>query len=465
MAEGVAEILTSPSLNVEEVTALRLKVAQDDDERKAAETFHQDYSTVSKVIPAAEQAMRQGVSAIVNNAYPEALSLLEKESSDLGVLYRLQVLLALGKRTEAKRQLIDHKISTTNGAELIEFALVAMGLKANEVIAALATQNIDHPFAGLIGAFQNEIEGNYQEAIDALIAAGEQEGPYRGQALFHLAKLQERWGEEEAALETYRVIESLGYAFEESLVNTGILLEDRGNYPAALAYYEKALKINPGNKRVMLYHADAEACLDMYYDERKQRQDVKTSEILNIPISDFELSVRSRNCLSKMGIFTLKDLITKTEQELLSYKNFGETSLKEIRAMLAKKGLHLGMTRVEEQPLADRIKMNAQLYSEEREFSLDELDTPIEDLDLSYRTKSALHKMGFESLRDITMRTGTDLEANPNFSAACLQELNALLEEKGLTYRPATSSGKPEPSSTDGSALLSSEEESIFEYE
>jgi DNA-directed RNA polymerase subunit alpha len=176
-----------------------------------------------------------------------------------------------------------------------------------------------------------------------------------------------------------------------------------------------------------------------------------------------------------MGIFTLKDLITKTEQELLGYKNFGETSLKEIRAMLSKKGLHLGMTRVEEQPLADRIKMNAQLYSAEKEYELDELDTPIEDLDLSYRTKSALHKMGFESLRDITMRTGTDLESNANFSAACMQEVNALLEEKGLSYRPATSTGKPDnsapaaaappaSSASSGNALLS-DEESIFEYE
>jgi hypothetical protein len=110
---------------------------------------------------------------------------------------------------------------------------------------------------------------------------------------------------------------------------------------------------------------------------------------------------------------------------------------------------------------------------------LDELDTTIEDLDLSYRTKSALHKMGFESLRDITMRTGTDLESNANFSAACMQEVNALLEEKGLSYRPATSTGKPDTPSAPasaaagapataapaaGNAILSGEE-SIFEYE
>jgi DNA-directed RNA polymerase subunit alpha len=356
----------------------------------------------------------------------------------------------------------------------VELAVSAMHLADAESLNTLVAL-LDVGAMGGIGFLLQgclkELSGEYQEALDAFIESAEQEHVYRGLALFHLAKLQDRWGDDNLALETYRKIEALGYVFEESLINTGVILEDRGEYSSALAYYEKAMKINPHNKRTALYYADAEACLSMYYDERKNRQDVKTSEILNIPISDFELSVRSRNCLSKMGIFTLKDLITKTEQELLGYKNFGETSLKEIRAMLSKKGLHLGMTRVEEQPLADRIKMNAQLYSAEKEYELDELDTPIEDLDLSYRTKSALHKMGFESLRDITMRTGTDLESNANFSAACMQEVNALLEEKGLSYRPATSTGKPDnsapaaaPPASSGNALLS-DEESIFEYE
>src|SRR6185437_4893571 len=61
-----------------------------------------------------------------------------------------------------------------------------------------------------------------------------------------------------------------------------------------------------------------------------------------IPITDFELSVRSRNCLKKMNIRSLGDLLKTSEAELLSYKNFGETSLNEIKALLAQKGLRLG---------------------------------------------------------------------------------------------------------------------------
>ncbi len=79
----------------------------------------------------------------------------------------------------------------------------------------------------------------------------------------------------------------------------------------------------------------------MYYDEDDRRGD-RRNAVLDIPITDFELSVRSRNCLKKMNIRTLGDLLSTTEQELLRYKNFGETSLNEIKALLAQKGLRLG---------------------------------------------------------------------------------------------------------------------------
>lgn len=476
MENGVVEVLTAPELNVQDVASIKYKVASEEGEYAALETFANDYESVSKVIPAAEQNLRKGVVELLLGQVKTAADLLKEESTTIGQNYYVQSLTALGRRSEARKVLATalEQVSSASLELKIELAISAMHL-SDEASFQKAVDGLDLDIMGPSGSFLKacgaELAGEYQAAMDDFEVAAEGESLFKGLALFHLAKLQDRWGDDSLALETYRKIEELGYAFEESLINTGVILEDRGEYSSAIAYYEKALKINPNNKRTALYHADAEACLSMHYDERKNRQDVKTSEILNIPISDFELSVRSRNCLSKMGIFTLKDLITKTEQELLGYKNFGETSLKEIRAMLSKKGLHLGMTRVEEQPLADRIKMNAQLYSQEKEYELDELDTSIEDLDLSYRTKSALHKMGFESLRDITMRTGTDLESNANFSAACMQEVNALLDEKGLSYRPATSTGKPDASASSagastgaGSALLS-DEESIFEYE
>jgi hypothetical protein len=46
-----------------------------------------------------------------------------------------------------------------------------------------------------------------------------------------------------------------------------------------------------------------------------------------------------------------------------------------------------------------------------------------------------------------------------------MQEVNALLEEKGLTYRPATSTGKPEGAPSAAGSSLLSDEDSILEYE
>jgi DNA-directed RNA polymerase subunit alpha len=80
----------------------------------------------------------------------------------------------------------------------------------------------------------------------------------------------------------------------------------------------------------------------MYMDEEAQKGRDRMAQVLNVPVSDFELSVRSRNCLQKMGVRTLGDLTRTTEQELLASKNFGETSLVEIREMLQQRGLQLG---------------------------------------------------------------------------------------------------------------------------
>ncbi|MBF0199092.1 MAG: tetratricopeptide repeat protein [Planctomycetes bacterium] len=480
MNSGVVEILTAPTMDSAALFSLRTRLVLEEEDKKALETFYTDYESNKRVIPEAEQSLRKGVTSYFMNLYAEALETLESEQSLLGKLLYIRSLQSLDKGTQAIKELtskVDAAASAEDKALKIQYIITACDLRRVSLAEKIA-EGMDFDSMGSEGLFVksyiNELNGEYQAALDGYGEAVEDEAnPQLTQALFHLAKLQDNRGDDDLALETYLKLESLGVSYEESLINMGVIYEDKHDFAPAISCYERALKINPTNRKALLYHSDAEASLSMHYDEKKERQDMKTSEILNIPISDFELSVRSRNCLCKMGIFTLKDLIVKTEQELLSYKNFGETSLKEIRAMLSKKGLHLGMTRVEEEQLAERNKMNAQLYSQEKDFSLDQLDTSIEDLDLSYRTKSALHKMGFESLRDITMRTGTDLESNPNFSAACLQEVNSMLEEKGLSYRPATSTGKQETAPAAaapaaGSSLLgegSNEEETIVEYD
>jgi DNA-directed RNA polymerase subunit alpha len=73
------------------------------------------------------------------------------------------------------------------------------------------------------------------------------------------------------------------------------------------------------------------------------KEEIALYEKLRLPISELELSVRSSNCLREANIKAIADLVKKTEEEMLGFKNFGKKSLTEIKELLAGMGLTLGM--------------------------------------------------------------------------------------------------------------------------
>jgi DNA-directed RNA polymerase subunit alpha len=73
------------------------------------------------------------------------------------------------------------------------------------------------------------------------------------------------------------------------------------------------------------------------------REELVLYEKLRLPISELELSVRSSNCLREANIKTIAELVKKSEDEMLSFKNFGKKSLTEIKELLLGMGLTLGM--------------------------------------------------------------------------------------------------------------------------
>jgi DNA-directed RNA polymerase subunit alpha len=75
------------------------------------------------------------------------------------------------------------------------------------------------------------------------------------------------------------------------------------------------------------------------------------NEHLDKSVEELELSVRSYNCLKNANIRTLRELVQKTEGEMLKTKNFGRKSLNEIKEILATMGLGLGMRL--DQPVAE----------------------------------------------------------------------------------------------------------------
>ena len=67
------------------------------------------------------------------------------------------------------------------------------------------------------------------------------------------------------------------------------------------------------------------------------------NENLDKSVEELELSVRSYNCLKNANIRTIRELVQKTEGEMLKTKNFGRKSLNEIKEILQSMGLSLGM--------------------------------------------------------------------------------------------------------------------------
>ena len=66
-------------------------------------------------------------------------------------------------------------------------------------------------------------------------------------------------------------------------------------------------------------------------------------EHLDRSVEELELSVRSYNCLKNANIQTIRELVQRSEQEMLKTKNFGRKSLNEIKEILTRMGLSLGM--------------------------------------------------------------------------------------------------------------------------
>jgi DNA-directed RNA polymerase subunit alpha len=86
------------------------------------------------------------------------------------------------------------------------------------------------------------------------------------------------------------------------------------------------------------------------FEEEPEAEEVpaeKTVEVrnenLDRSVEELELSVRSYNCLKNANITTIRELVQKTEQDMLKTKNFGRKSLNEIKEILNSMGLGLGM--------------------------------------------------------------------------------------------------------------------------
>lgn len=274
-----------------------------------------------------------------------------------------------------------------------------------------------------------EAEGDRIAAIEAYREAVA-ESPLT-ESRFRLAWLLDLMGEEEEALSLYQSLAADDQPHINALVNLAIMLEDRGDYDEAMRTLRPVLESDPNHPRARMFQRDCEASESMLFDEDTERDQGRFNTMLDTPVTDFELSVRARNCLKKMNIRTLGDLLKVSEAELLSYRNFGETSLVEIKNMLSSKGLRLG------QGVDGQLRRNPnEAFEELKGLAPDHvLNKPISSLDLSVRARKALQLLGIGTIGDLAMRTEAELMGVKNFGSTSLDEIKERLEVHNLSLR------------------------------
>ncbi len=303
--------------------------------------------------------------------------------------------------------------------------------------AAGAASLVDkHARAGSGSAVWHFVNGRRAEAagsIEAAITAYEKAvelDPQNGRYVFRLAFVSDLHGDDQRALELYRKAAELPVVFANALLNLAVVYEDLGEFHQALNCIQRVLAVDPNHARARLFLRDVESSTTMIIDEDQERESERRNAVLDIAITEFELSVRARNCLKKMNIRSLGDLLKISETELLAYKNFGETSLNEIKAMLTSKGLRLGQLAE-----APRVAVRPDPRQLGVAGNPEVLSRPVAELELSVRSRKCLQRLNIASIGELCSRTEQELLATRNFGQTSLNEIKRRLTELNLRLR------------------------------
>ncbi len=432
VTESAIDLFADNIPSTEEIRTL--SEAVNSSEKRQTDFNDQLEANMSKTGQKASLALGIGLCILGRSA--EAAAKLAKGKDCLEkFLYQAFALRRIGEYDKAIKSLGE---SLANGAEKLDIRLEKactyrhagdFNGAAKELKACANFQDASAEYHYQLARLQ-EAQGLYEEAVDSYKAALEL-APTHQRALFHLAFRCDLSGEEDAAIENYKQIISGSSVSVSALLNLAVLYEDGDRLDEAANCVDTVLESYPNHARAILFHKDIESSRTMFYDEEKEKKKTRKNQILETPISDFELSVRSRNCLKKMKIDTLGDLLNITEAELLSYKNFGETSLREIKVILEPKGLTLGMALEDKSPA--QAEMDDQVVQESEAEGL--RHKSVDDLKLSVRARKCLQKLNLRSIGELISKTDAELLGCKNFGVTSLNEINKALGDLGLSLR------------------------------
>ncbi len=427
-------VLSNSSFGPQEIQGIIRAIAEDASRYAVLRDAVNELSARGEQTPAS--AVRLGVCCYLLGRYGQAEQTLARaDGGAVAHFYLGKTKAELGKYQEA---ITCYESARTAGydADACALAIAEAYRSAGNAQQALAIldqmfgpveQTADYLYQR--GATVAAIGGNPQEVVALFERAVDTDRRHSG-ALFGLAVENDRRGNDEEALQLYQRAAECYPTYIGAVLNLGVLYEDFQKYDLAQQCYLRILEQFPGHPRAHLYLKDASASRDMFYDEEALKRQDRLTQILSVPVSDFELSVRSRNCLQRMGVRTLGDLARTTEAELLSSKNFGETSLVEIRDMLTSKGLQLGQF-AHERPEQEQPVDLSHLSDEEQAL----LNRPISDLNLSVRARKCMVRLGLTSIGELVRKTGDDLLECKNFGVTSLNEVKEKLTQYNLKLR------------------------------
>lgn len=379
--------------------------------------------------------LKLGIACFFLGRSERSAEMLAHVKSALGQFYHGLALLDCGEQQKAldaldaasKAGYAVSEIELQRAAALRGLGRLEQAMKTLEGLDKYVRTSAEYQYQ--LGAILSS-QGDVTAAIPCFEKAIEADPRHAG-ALFQLAYLNDRAGNDQEAISLYERCLKVPPPRLGTLMNLGILYEDNEQYDKASYCFDQVVRSFPTHNRARLFLRDATASRSQFYDEDAMRRHDRYSAVLDIPITDFELSVRSRNCLKKMNIRTLGDLTRCTEQQLLSSKNFGETSLQEIKNLLNIKGLRLG------QGLEQGGKKSAPIFNLD-DYSPEEqllFSKPASELNFSVRARKCMSRLGITTIGELIAHSGDELLECKNFGVTSLVEVREKLKALGLKLR------------------------------
>jgi DNA-directed RNA polymerase subunit alpha len=386
---------------------------------------------------AAKVTLKLGLACFFLGRMERAAELLKGGKVAVGLFYQGQALIDLGRHDEALKALDGaakagyaasevelHKAAALRGMRKFDDALSTLN-----GVDAYVKKTAEYLFQyGSVRLAQSDQLG----AVEYFERAVQSDERHAG-ALFQLAFHNDMHGNDDEAISLYERSLQVPPARLGALMNLGILYEDHGRHERAVAVYDQVLQFFPNHARARLFKLDAAASAEQHVEEEVEIAGVPMvhDALLDQPVTDFELSVRARNCLKRMNIRSIGDLTRCTEQQLLTSKNFGDTSLAEIKNLLTMKGLRLGQS-LEVQPRRTHPAFNPDEFSpaEQAMFA-----RPVGELNLSVRARKCLTRLGISTIGDLVQHSGDEMLECKNFGVTSLVEIRNRLHEYNLKLR------------------------------